>query len=169
MRRLLAAAALTLSLLAGSAAGTTSGDPPVVRWQGWDAGLKDAAKVQRPVLIDVYTGWCGWCKRMDRDVYARADVRDYLAKRFVTVKLDAEASDAGVYDGKTYTSATLAGKFRVTGYPTTIFLRSNGDHLVNVPGYVPADRFLLLLRYIGEGAMDRNVSFDDFVKSETAH
>lgn len=38
-----------------------------------------------------------------------------------------------------------------------------------MPGYVPADRFLLLLRYIGEGAMDRDVSFDDFVKSESAH
>ena len=162
--------ALFLSVaLAMSWAGPATSAPAKVAWRDWNAGLKEAEQLQRPILVDVYTDWCGWCKRMDHDVYSRADVRDYLSKRFVTVKLDAEAGDAGVYDGKTYTSATLAGKFHVTGYPTTIFLRANGEHLVNVPGYVPADRFLLLLRYIGEGAMDRNVSFDDFVKSESAH
>jgi len=32
------------------------------------------------VLVDVYTDWCGWCKRMDRDVYARSDVKDYLSR-----------------------------------------------------------------------------------------
>ena len=167
MRRMpsLLAVALAVPLLAAPvhAAGSSG-----LKWQGWDAGLRAAAKTQRPVLVDVYTDWCGWCRRMDRDVYAREDVREYLARRYVTVKLDAEAGDAASYEGKAYKSSSLAGRFRVTGYPTTIFLRANGDHLVNVPGYVPADRFLLLLRFIGEGAMDRGESFDDFVKSEAA-
>ena len=133
-------------------------------WRAWDAGLKEAGSSRRPVLVDVYTGWCGWCRRMDRDVYQRTDVRDYLAHRFVTVKLDAEADDAARYEGKPYTSRTLAARFRVSGYPTTIFLTSAGEHLANVPGYIPADRFLLLLHYVGDGWMDKGVSFDDFVK-----
>ena len=137
-----------------------------LKWQEWDAGLRTAVKTQRPVLVDVYTEWCGWCRRMDRDVYARDEVRDYLSRRFVVVKLDAEAGDEASYEGKMYTSRSLAGRFRVTGYPTTIFLRANGEHLVNVPGYVPADRFLLLLRYVGEGAMDHGQSFDEFIKSD---
>src|SRR5205823_14061772 len=119
----------------------------------------------RPVLVDVYTDWCGWCRRMERDVYARSDVRDYLAKRFVTVKLNAESESAAQYEGEATTARALASRFRVTGYPTTIFLKADGQHLVNVPGYVPADRFLLLLRYIGDGALDRGQSFDDFQKS----
>ena len=167
MKRVLSllAVALAVPLLAVPAHAAGSAGP---KWQGWDAGLRAAAKSERPVLVDVYTEWCGWCRRMDRDVYAREDVRRYLAQRFVTVKLDAEAGDAASYEGKAYNSSSLAGRFRVTGYPTTIFLRANGDHLVNVPGYVPADRFLLLLRFVGEGVMDRGQSFDDFVKSETA-
>ena len=52
----------------------------------------------------------------------------------------------------------------MSGYPTTIFLRSAGEHPVNVPGYVDKERFLLLLRYIGDGHMDRGVPFQDFVK-----
>jgi thioredoxin-related protein len=43
--------------------------------------------------VDVYTDWCGWCKRMDRDVYARDDMRTYLNQRFILVKLSAESAD----------------------------------------------------------------------------
>lgn len=134
-------------------------------WRTWDAGMKEAGSSKRYVMVDVYTDWCGWCKRMDRDVFARPDVRDYLAKKFVTIKLNAESGEAARYEDRAFTSRTLATRFRVTGYPTTIFLRPNGDHLANVPGYIPADRFLLLLRYIGDGHLDRGVSFDEFTKS----
>lgn len=139
-----------------------------VSWRAWNAGLKEAGSSGRPVLVDVYTGWCGWCKRMDRDVYQRTDVRDYLTRKFVTVKLDAEADEAARYEGKPFTSRTLASRFRVTGYPTTIFLTASGEHLANVPGYIPADRFLLLLHYIGDGWMDKGIAFDDYVKKMAA-
>ena len=134
-------------------------------WKGWDAGMREAGSSKRYVLVDVYTDWCGWCKRMDRDVYARPDVRDYLARKFVTIKINAEAGEPAKFEGRDFTSKTLASRFRVTGFPTTVFLRPNGDHLANVPGYIPADRFLLLLRYIGDGHLDRGVSFDEFTKS----
>lgn len=135
-----------------------------VAWRGWDRGLEEAKTSGRPMLVDVYTEWCGWCRRMDADVYSRPEIRDYLRDRFVMVKLDAEASDPARYEGRSFTSRTLAARFGVSGYPTTIFLRPAGDHLVNVPGYVDADRFLLVLRYIGEGHMDRGVSFQEFTK-----
>ena len=99
---------------------------------------------------------------MDRDVYAREDVRRYLAERFVAIKLDAESSASVSYDGRRLTAKSLASQFRVSGYPTTIFLRADGTHLANVPGYVPADRFLLLLRFVGDGHAERGESFADF-------
>jgi thioredoxin-related protein len=134
-------------------------------WRDWNTGLREAGSSSKPVLVDVHTEWCGWCKRMNRDVYARKDVREYLQKHFVTISLDAEGGEAAQYEGKTFTSRSLAARFRVTGYPTTIFLAPDGAHLANVPGYIPAERFLLLLRYIGDGHLDRGVAFDDFVKS----
>lgn len=136
-------------------------DSPIA-WREWDAGLQEAKRLDRPVLVDVYTQWCGWCKRMDRDVYARPEVREYLGDKFVTVKVDAESSNPARYDGRAYTSRSLAGYFRVTGYPTTLFLRANGEHLVNVPGYVPADKFLLVLRYIGDGHLDRGETWEEY-------
>jgi thioredoxin-related protein len=137
-------------------------------WRSWDAGLRESGTSGRPVLVDVYTDWCGWCKRMDRDVYARADVQDYLARKFVTVKLDAESSDAARYQGRTYSSRTLAARFGVTGYPTTLFLNAKGGHLGSVPGYSPPQDFLLLLRFIGDGHADRGEKFEDFVQAAKA-
>jgi len=133
-------------------------------WKAWDQGLDEAKASGRPVIVDVYTDWCGWCRRMEAQVYAKPEIRDYLREKFVLVKLDAEAADAARYEGKAFTSRSLAARFGVSGYPTTIFLRPGGEHLVSVPGYVAADRFLLVLRYIGEGHMDRGVSFQEFSK-----
>ena len=137
-------------------------------WRSWDAGLREAGTSGRPVLVDVYTDWCGWCKRMDRDVYARADVQDYLARKFVAVKLDAESSDAARYEGRAYTSRTLAARFGVTGYPTTLFLSAKGAHLGNVPGYSPPQDFLLLLRFIGDGHAARGEKLEDFIRAAKA-
>ena len=137
-------------------------------WRSWDAGLREAGTSGRPVLVDVYTDWCGWCKRMDRDVYARADVQNYLARKFVTVKLDAESSDPARYEGRAYTSSTLAARFGVTGYPTTLFLSAKGAHLGNVPGYSPPQDFLLLLRFIGDGHAGRGEKLEDFLRAAKA-
>jgi thioredoxin-related protein len=135
-------------------------------WRAWNDGMRQAAATGRPMIVDVYTDWCGWCKRMDRDVYARTEIADYLRKRYVTIRLNAESSTGALYEGRNYTSEGIAQRFRVSGYPTTIFLRANGEHMANVPGYVPADRFLLLLRYVAEGHADRNEPFAEFEKSQ---
>lgn len=130
--------------------GAASGAPV---WRQWNAGLQEASRSGRPILVDVYTDWCGWCRRMDRDTYAQSSVRDYLDRHYVTVKLNPESSrDA----------RAVANRFRVTGYPTTVFLRPNGDHLLTVPGYVPEKDFLPVLRYVAEGHMERGVRFDAF-------
>ena len=131
-------------------------------WRSWDAGLQAAGASGRPVLVDVYTDWCGWCKRMDRDVYARRDVQEYLARKFVAVKLNAESNETARYRGQTLTARALASQFGVSGYPTTIFLSPTGAYLGNVPGYTGPEKFLQLLRYIGDGHMEQGESFEDF-------
>jgi len=136
-----------------------------VAWRGWNDGLAAAAGGGKPVIVDVYTDWCGWCKRMDRDVYAKAEVGDYLNSHFVMVRLNAESAERVSYAGHTVTARALAGAFQVTGYPTTIFLRSDGTHMVNVPGYVPADRFMKLVRFIGDGHLDKGESWEEYSRS----
>ena len=134
-------------------------------WRPWDAALREAATSGRPVLVDVYTDWCGWCKRMDRDVYARADVQGYLARRFVTVKLDAESNAVAHYEGRAYTLRSLAARLGASAYPTTVFLGAKGNYIGNSPGYLPAQDFLLQLRFVGDGHAERGERYEDFVNA----
>ena len=154
-------------LLAVSAPPSRADPAPGPAWRPWDLGLEEAKTSGRPVLVDVYTDWCGWCRRMKAEVYTRPEVRAYLDEHFVTVKLNAEASDPARYEGRAFTSRSLAARFGVSGYPTTIFLRPDGGHLVSGPGYLESGPFLQVLRYIGDGHMGRGVSFQDFTRQTT--
>ena len=163
MRRALFSAlgVLAVALLLGPAPAARAAAPA---WRSWDAGLREAGATRRPLLVDVYTDWCGWCKRMDREVYSRADVQDYLSRKFVVVKLNAESDDAARFQGRTFTSRSLAAYFGVSGYPTTVFLDAKGAPLGNLPGYAPPDNFLMLLRFIGDGHAARGEKYEDFVR-----
>lgn len=135
----------TESAKAGSAADT------VVHWRDFGSALTEAKSSGKIIVADVYTDWCGWCRRMDRDTYSKPDVKAYLGQSFVPVRLNAEADTRVHYAGGDYTYRELAAGFHVTGYPSTIFLAPDGKHLATAPGYMKAEDFLSVLRYFGDG------------------
>ncbi len=134
-----------------------------LRWRSLDEGLREAKASGRPIMVDVFTDWCRWCKVMDRDVYSRADVQDYVARHFVPVRLNAESGRPATYAGAPLTERAVATRFAINSYPTTAFLRTDGSHVVNVPGYWPPDKFLLVLRFVAEGRFERGEDFDAFM------
>jgi len=145
-RTILRVAALLLS----SSVALAGGAEHDLQWLSFDKGLAEAQKSDKKILVDVYTDWCGWCKRMDRDVYANDKVASYLMQQYVLVKVNAESSEELHYKGKTYSEMGLAQGFKVTGYPTILFLDPNGNHITSLPGYVKADEFLGIVKFIGE-------------------
>jgi thioredoxin-related protein len=144
----LAAVVVKKGVTTKAAAKSAEGGP---RWRDIGAALDEAKSSGKPIMVDVYTDWCGWCKRMDRDTYAKPEVKAYLEKSFVPVRLNAESSTTVMYLGKSYTYRELAGGFRINSYPTTMFLGSDGKHLASAPGYMGAGDFLTVLRYFGDG------------------
>ena len=59
----------------------------------------------KPMFIDVYTDWCGWCKRMDATTFQDQNIANYLNANFYPVKLDAETKDSIIFQGKLFTNS----------------------------------------------------------------
>jgi thioredoxin-related protein len=105
-----------------------------VQWQqDYDKALASARESKKLVVVDLYTDWCGWCKKLDKDVYANAIVSERLSKNFVTVKINPEKSSR---------AAQLAKQFGTRGYPHIVFVNADGKKIGEIGGYVPADEFL---------------------------
>tara|TARA_B100000683_G_C12505062_1_gene558872 strand:+ start:1700 stop:3121 length:1422 start_codon:yes stop_codon:yes gene_type:complete len=56
----------------------------------------------KPLFIDVYTDWCGWCKRMDATTFQDKSIANYLNTNFYPVKLNAETNEPIRFQGKIY-------------------------------------------------------------------
>jgi len=126
----------------------------------FEDALKKAASENKRVVVDVYTDWCGWCKKMDAEAYSDTEVRKLLDENFILVKLNAEGKNKLTYNGRQYTEEELSYFFDVFSFPTTIFLEPDGKLITfsydsypmkNVPGYVKTEEFKKLLIYFRDG------------------
>ncbi|WP_339709303.1 DUF255 domain-containing protein [uncultured Kriegella sp.] len=133
-----------------------------VKWLTWNEAAQLATTETNPkkIFIDVYTDWCGWCKKMDKDTFQNAEVAAYMAENFYMVKLDGEGKEPIEFKGKTYkfipsgrkgyhefAAALMQGRM---SYPTTIFLDEGMNMLSPVPGYQKPEPFLNIARYFGD-------------------
>jgi uncharacterized protein YyaL (SSP411 family) len=113
-----------------------------IKWLSFDEGYKLAKKNKKIMLVDVYTDWCGWCKRMDRDAYEKSEIATLVTKDFVAIKFNPEKTATYTFDGKTYTGQQLAGAISdngISGYPTTIFMNAKTNKKKIVGGYKNAE------------------------------
>ena len=143
-----------------------AGDKPELEWRTFNRGLTEARSTHKKIMLDVYTDWCKWCKKLDSEVYSEDKVAAYLKKEFVVIKLNAESDQQLTYKGKRSSEMQLAHAFGVEGYPTIIFLDPNGDNITSIPGFVPAEKFLPILHYIGEDHY-KSMSWEDYQNSST--
>ena len=124
-----------------------------IEWRPYQIGMADARQMKKPIFIDFYTDWCHWCHELDRTTYQDSRVIQQINSKFVSIKIDAESKEG----------APLAGRYPIRGYPSLWFLKSNGEVITPVNGYMTADQMLPLLAYIGDGYY-ASMTYDQFMQ-----
>ncbi len=141
---------------------TRSADLAPLDWLTFDEALTAAEVSGRTVLVDVYAPWCPWCAKLQTEVYAKSHVRDYLNSNFETARLNIDDEENVIsFKGFELSSSELASGLGADGTPTVVFLSSKGDYITRVPGFLEADEFMQVLKYIGTGAFHHE-SFQDY-------
>ena len=121
------------------------------------AQLKTESK---PVLIDLYTNWCYWCKVMDKKTYTNAKVIAYISDHFYPVKLNAESKEMVQWKEKeyNYNNAYKINDFALyatsgqLGFPATIIIPNTHSELISIPGFLEPKEIEPILKFFGEGA-----------------
>ncbi|MFH1137133.1 MAG: thioredoxin fold domain-containing protein [Pseudomonadota bacterium] len=121
-------------------------------WHSYTKGLKLAKEQKKPLMINFYADWCGYCRKMDSETFTDEGVSQYLSEKFVLVKVNADVSKE------------LSAAYYVRGLPNLWFVDSEGEKIAPLPGFAPPDNLMPILKFIGTQAY-KKMTFKDFVEN----
>jgi len=100
--------------------------------EDWDQALKEAQETQKPIFVDFYTDWCGWCKVMDKKTFSVDSVGEYMNENYVCLKIDAESGMGRM----------LSMKHRIGSFPTFGIFNADGRLVSKILGYKEVSPFM---------------------------
>ncbi|XOV94552.1 MAG: thioredoxin family protein [Bacteroidota bacterium] len=148
-------------------------DAQEIKWYSFEEAVALSKEKPKKLLIDIYTDWCGWCKKMDADAYSNQHLVDYINKNYYAVKFNAEQKEDIEFSDHTF-------KFLVNGrrgvhelaialtnnklsYPTTVFMDEEFRIIQPIAGYMTAKDMAPILAYFGENKYT-DTSWSEFQK-----
>ena len=131
-----------------------------IDWLTMDQAMEKMKVEKRKIFIDVYTDWCGWCKKMDVSSFIDPTVVEYMNKKYYAVKLDAEMKDTLMFNGMAFINPSPGGKrsthtFAASlldskmSYPSFVVLDENYTRLHVMAGFKKAEPLLGNLVFFG--------------------
>jgi thioredoxin-related protein len=134
-----------------------------IKWLDFEEAVALNKKKPKKMFIDMYTDWCGWCKKMDAATFINPVIVEYMNRNYYAVKFNAERKDTVTYNGTAFVNPNPTGT-RAThqlaqellsgrmSYPSFVFLDENLAKVTVVPGYRKAPEFESILNYIASNA-----------------
>ncbi|MCF6352165.1 MAG: DUF255 domain-containing protein [Cyclobacteriaceae bacterium] len=144
-----------------------------VEWLSFEEAVEKAKINPKPIFIDVYTDWCGWCKKMDVATFSEEKVAKMLQNDFYPVKFNAEQQESINFNNHEFkfiengrrgynelAVALLDGKL---SYPSVVFFNEKMERITVLAGYRGPDDFYPILQFIGSGAYQKQ-TFEEYQK-----
>lgn len=147
-----------------------------IKWMSWEEALRLNQQSPKKIFIDVYTEWCGWCKKMDATTFSDEKVVKFMNDNFYCVKLDAEQKEDVIVHGDTLrfnpnngrrgshdlAVALLNGNM---SYPSYVYLDKDLKRITVSPGYKVVDAFLDEVSFISNDIY-QTMSYQEYIASK---
>jgi len=143
-----------------------------IKWYTIEQVQELSADHPKKIFVDVYTDWCGWCKKMDATTFQDPKIIKQLNQNFYAVKLNAEGKEDIRFKNRVYkfvpqgqrgyhelAAAFLQGKL---SYPTTVYLDENLNLIQPIPGYMEVKDLEPILIFLGEDRY-KNQTWQEFL------
>jgi thioredoxin-related protein len=145
-----------------------------IKWMSMEEAVAAQKKEPRKVLVDLYTDWCGWCKKMEASTFTDPFIVNYINKHYYAVKLNGEGKEAITFMGKEYVNTAINNRNthqlawelgsvnNRLGYPTIVILDENMAKLSTFPGYKDVEAMESLTKYFAENIF-KSKSWQDYI------
>lgn len=133
-------------------------------WHSFEKALSLADNTDRPILVDIWAPWCGWCHKMKQEVYPA--LASDLSNQFVITRLNRDDhEETHRYQGEKFTAFKIAQKLNAESVPTIVFLTPSGNYLLHLSGFRKAKELRPVLEYIATESY-RHQTFQTFIKQK---
>jgi len=151
---------------------TLSNAQEKVKWYSFEEAVALNKENPRKIFIDVYTDWCGWCKKLDKTTFVDPVIVKILNTKYYSVKFNAESTKPIDFGGKTFTNeggsrsthqlaaALLQGKM---SYPSAAYLTEDLQLLTSVPGYMTPKDLEPILKFFSTDSY-KTVDYQAYLK-----
>lgn len=103
-------------------------------YKNYEDGQKAAIEQNKPMLVYFWAIWCKFCEKLHTEVYPSEEVNKMLRSDFVLVAVDLD------------TNKEDTQRFGVQYPPYLIFLSPEGKILTRIPGYLPKEELLQIMK-----------------------
>lgn len=128
-----------------------------INWLTWEEAARANEKQPRKLFVDLYTDWCGWCKRMDATTFKEPAIVEMLNKSFYAIKLNAEQKESIMWNGEEFKwfPGGRDGVHKLAydlvdgqlSYPTYVLLDPQFSRILISPGYKTGEVLIKELKY----------------------
>ena len=131
----------------------------LIKWYTWEEGMMKAEESPKKFIVDLYTKWCGWCKRMDKATFQNPDIANYINENYIPIKFNAEQKTEIEFDGEVHKFVKRGRGYHslaayLTGgklsYPTVVFMDEEKGVIQAIPGFLDVDTLDPILRYFSD-------------------
>lgn len=143
--------------------GAFADPPPNYPFVSYDEGLRQAARLNKPIFLYFGRYGCGWCDKTNKETFSDAGLRRLYMDHYVLVYVDAESGERlRLPSGERITGAELGVRFKAFATPLFVYLDPQGKEIARIPGYKTVADFRDYDRFVSEGHY-KNKSLMEFL------